>query len=123
MSRILVIEDDVGIRRTLDRGLRLAGHAPTFATDADGGRSAWREGAFDVVVLDVMLPDGDGIELLVERRRAGDPTPVMLLTAREEAALRERAIAAGADDYVTKPFAYADLLARLERLVATAGAG
>jgi len=65
-----------------------------------------------------MLPDGNGIELLAARRAAGDATPTVLLSAREEAALRDRATAAGATAYLTKPFAYADLLACVEELTA-----
>lgn len=114
-ARILVVEDDEGIRRTIDRGLRVAGHEPAFATGAADGRSRWAEAPWQLVLLDVMLPDGDGLELLAERRAAGDRTPVVLLSAREEADLRERAVAAGASDYLKKPFAYADLLTLVQR--------
>jgi DNA-binding response OmpR family regulator len=114
--RVLVIEDDDGIRRVLDRGLRLAGHDVVMAGDAAGGRAAWSEGGFDVVLLDVMLPDGDGIALLAERRAAGDRIPTVLLTAREEALLHGRATEAGASAYLAKPFQYAELLACLERV-------
>lgn len=115
-ARILVIEDDEGICGVLDRGLRLAGHQPTFAPDLATGRQLWTDDAHDLVLLDVMLPDGNGIELLAERRAAGDVTPTVLLTAREEAELRDRAATAGATAYLTKPFAYADLLACVARL-------
>jgi DNA-binding response OmpR family regulator len=114
-ARILVVEDDEGIRRTIARGLRVAGHDAAFATGAADGRARWSGASWHLVLLDVMLPDGDGLELLDERRRAGDRTPVVLLSAREEADLRERAAAAGASDYLKKPFAYADLLALVER--------
>lgn len=114
-ARILVVEDDEGIRRTIDRGLRVAGHEPAFATGVADGRSRWAEALWQLVLLDVMLPDGDGLELLAERREAGDRTPVVLLSAREEADLRERAVAAGASDYLKKPFAYSDLLTLVER--------
>jgi DNA-binding response OmpR family regulator len=115
-ARILVVEDDPGVRRVLERGLRLAGHFATMTEDVAGGRAAWVDGSFDLVLLDVMLPDGDGIALLTERRSAGDVTPTILLTAREESELHQRAVAAGATDYVAKPFVYADLLDRIERL-------
>jgi DNA-binding response OmpR family regulator len=115
-ARILVVEDDPGVRAVLERGLRLAGHASTIVSDLAGGRAAWTAGAFDLVLLDVMLPDGDGLSLLGERRRAGDETPTILLTAREESELHQRAAAAGATDYLAKPFAYADLLDRIGRL-------
>jgi two-component system, OmpR family, response regulator QseB len=115
-ASILVVEDDAGIRRVVDRGLRLAGHELVFAEDLASARARWRDDGFDLVLLDVMLPDGDGIELLAERRAAGDATPVVLLSAREEAELRERASAAGATAYLPKPFAYGELLACVEAL-------
>ncbi|MGH2383049.1 MAG: response regulator transcription factor [Candidatus Limnocylindria bacterium] len=115
-ARILVVEDDPRVRAVLERGLAMAGHEITLTEDLAGGRAAWAESTFDLVLLDVMLPDGDGIALLAERRDAGDETPTVLLTAREESELHQRAVAAGATDYLAKPFAYADLLARVERL-------
>lgn len=115
-ARILVVEDDPGVRAVVERGLRLAGHVPTMTVDIAGGREVWATHSFDLVLLDVMLPDGDGLTLLAERRRAGDQTPTLLLTAREESELHQRADAAGATDYLAKPFAYADLLALVDRL-------
>lgn len=115
-ARILVIEDDPRIRAIIDRGLRLAGHLPTLTSNLAGGRAQWTPEAFDLVMLDVMLPDGNGLALLGERRAAGDETPVLLLSAREESELHQRAVAAGAADYLAKPFAYQELLARVERL-------
>jgi two-component system, OmpR family, response regulator QseB len=117
VSRILVVEDDRGIRGMLERGLRLSGHETTMTEDLASARDAWTPGRFDAVLLDVMLPDGDGIDLLAERRATGDDTPAVLLTAREEADLRERADAAGASAYLPKPFGYADLLDCLSRLI------
>ena len=113
--RLLVVEDDAGVRRVIERGFGLAGHDVTFAADLETGRKLWTDG-FDLVLLDVMLPDGNGMELLGERRAAGDRTPVVLLSAREEAELRDRATAAGATQYLKKPFAYGDLLACVRRL-------
>ena len=118
-SRILVVEDDRGIRDMLDRGLRIAGHAVTFACDLVEAREAWREDAFDLVLLDVMLPDGDGIELLAERRAAGDRTPAVLLSAREADEVRDRAAEAGATAYLSKPFAYGELLACIARVTSS----
>ena len=117
MSRILVIEDDSGIRGMLERGLRLAGHEATLVADLEGGRNAWTGTRFDLVLLDVMLPDGDGIDLLAERRAVGDSTPTVLITAREEAELRDRAKVAGASAVLPKPFSYGDLVSCIERLV------
>lgn len=116
--RILVVEDDPGIRRVLDRGLRLAGHEAVMAVDLASGRTAWAAGGYDVVLLDVMLPDGDGMTLLADRRAAGDSTPTVLLTAREERDLHDRAAASGATAHLSKPFRYAELLACLERAAA-----
>ncbi|HSI99765.1 MAG TPA: response regulator, partial [Patescibacteria group bacterium] len=95
-ARILVVEDDRGIATMLERGLRLAGHRVTLAAGVGEARTAWVAEPFDLVLLDVMLPDGDGIELLAERRAAGDEVPAVLLTAREEGELHERADRAGA---------------------------
>jgi DNA-binding response OmpR family regulator len=118
--RILVVEDDRGVRDMLERGLRVAGHQVAFAVDVAEARMAWGSAAFDLVLLDVMLPDGDGIELLAERRAAGDATPTVLLSAREADEVRDRAASAGATAYLPKPFAYAELLACIDRV---AGAG
>ena len=119
--RILVVEDDRGIREMLERGLRVAGHAATFAVDVAEARVAWQPDAFDLVLLDVMLPDGDGIDLLAERWTAGDDTPAVLLSAREADEVRDRAAAAGAITYLPKPFAYAELLACIERVTGVTG--
>ena len=116
-ARILVVEDDPGIATMLERGLRLAGHDVVTAGSLTAARSSWERGTFALALVDVMLPDGDGIDLIAERRAAGDGTPAVLLTAREEAELRERADRAGASAYLPKPFAYADLLACVERLI------
>lgn len=116
--RLLVVEDDPAIRGMLERGLRLAGHEPTFVGDIASARSTWSRGEFDVVLLDVMLPDGDGISLLAERRMAGDGTPVILVSAREEGELSARALAAGATAMLAKPFSYGDLVELLARLTA-----
>ena len=116
MSTILVVEDDGGIRGMLERGLRVGGHEATMAATIADGRTAWLAGRFDLVLLDVMLPDGNGIDLLVERRSQGDTTPTVLLTAREEPELRERATLAGASAYLPKPFSYRELLACIDGL-------
>lgn len=115
-ARILVVEDDRGIATMLDRGLGLAGHMVSIADGVGAARAVWVAGRFDLVLLDVMLPDGDGIELLAERRAAGDTVPAVLLTAREEGELHERADRAGATAYLPKPFAWADLLQLIDRV-------
>lgn len=116
-TRILVIEDDDAVAGLLDRALSLKGFQVTLALDGAAGRAAWTLGGFDLVLLDIMLPEVDGVTLCSERRAAGDTTPVILLTARSEATLRERALAAGANDYIVKPFAYADLIARIKQQI------
>lgn len=120
-GRVLVVEDDPRIRAMIDRGLRLARYTTTLAEDLASGREHWAVGTFELVLLDVMLPDGNGLELLAERRAAGDETPTLLLTAREESELHQRAVAAGANDYLAKPFAYRELLERVERLSSADG--
>jgi DNA-binding response OmpR family regulator len=116
---ILVVEDDRGIATMLERGLRLAGHRVTIAGGVGEARVAWVAERFDLVLLDVMLPDGDGIELLAERRAGGDDVPAVLLTAREEGELHERADRAGVTAYLPKPFARADLLGLISRVMRT----
>jgi DNA-binding response OmpR family regulator len=116
-GRVLVIEDDPGIARVLRRGLTLQGLDVTVVEEGTAGRAAWGAAGFDVVILDVMLPGVDGIELCKERRAAGDRTPVLLLTAREDDTVRARGTEAGADAFLGKPFAYADLLTHIQALL------
>ena len=113
IGRVLVIEDDAKIGAILVRGLGLKDIDVTLAEDGLAGREAWATGNFDLVLLDVMLPGIDGISLCAERRAAGDTTPVILLTARGEEDVYRRGLAAGATGYITKPFAYTDLTARV----------
>jgi DNA-binding response OmpR family regulator len=114
--RILAIEDDAPLAAVLERGLRLAGYEVDLAEDASSGAEHWRRGDYSAVILDVMLPGQDGIELCRAMRAAGDSTPVLLLTARDDQAKRAAGLAAGASVYVTKPFVYADLIALIRRL-------
>jgi DNA-binding response OmpR family regulator len=116
-GRVLVVEDDPRIANLLRLGLRVKGIDVTVAEDGACGREAWVNGRFDLILLDVMLPGIDGISLCGERRAAGDQTPVILLTAREDDDARTRGMAAGATDFMTKPFAYADLLSRVTLLL------
>jgi DNA-binding response OmpR family regulator len=118
-TRILVVEDDPGIRAVLERGLALAGHLPTFAGDIASARRAWSDGSFDLILLDVMLPDGDGLDLLSARREAGDTTPAIVLSAREETELRSRARVAGVTASLPKPFVYEELVATIRAALGT----
>ena len=113
-GRVLVIEDDVAIANLLRRGLGLKGIEVTITEDGSAGREAWESGGFDLILLDVMLPEVDGISLCADMRAAGDATPVILLTARDEAEAEEWRMAAGATDYISKPFDFEELLSRVE---------
>jgi len=116
-ARILLVEDDRETRRLVESLLSDDG----YAVDAVGRRAtataAARTATYDAVVLDLGLPDGDGIELCREWRRAGVTTPILVVTARADVASRVRGLDAGADDYVGKPFAVAELRARLRAVL------
>jgi two-component system, OmpR family, copper resistance phosphate regulon response regulator CusR len=112
MTRILIVEDEPRIASFLCKGLGAQGYETEVAGDRAAAEVRWQE-APDLVLLDRGLPDGDGLELLDRLRRAGDRVPVIVLTARDSAEDREAGLAAGADDYVVKPFGFADLLARV----------
>ena len=114
--RILVVEDHLDTRRMLEGALREAGHAVVAAPDLETARNRLAEGGFQVVLLDWMLPDGSGPDLCRQMRRDGDTTPVLVLTARGGVEDRVEGLDAGADDYLRKPFAVAELLARVRAL-------
>lgn len=114
--RILAIEDDPGILRMLERGLTAAGHQVlTAASGEDGAILATEEGV-DVVLLDISLPELSGHEVLARIRSRRPELPVLMLTARDDLETKVRALDAGADDYLTKPFAFEELLARIRAL-------
>ena len=115
--RILVVEDEVKMARAIRRGLEQAGYAVDTAPDGDEGLHLATENDYDVVVLDVMLPGVDGFEVCRRLRTAGRWAPVLMLTARDGVADRIGGLDAGADDYLVKPFAYGELLARLRALI------
>lgn len=117
--RILVVEDHPETRRMLERVLHESGHSAESANDLQSARTRLGSGAsrYAAVVLDWMLPDGDGLDLCREMRAAGDATPVLVLTARGEVEDRVRGLDSGADDYLRKPFAVAELLARMRALL------
>jgi DNA-binding response OmpR family regulator len=114
--RVLVVEDDLRLGRMLRRVLEEERYAVDLATDAARGDDLASTGTYDVIVLDVMLPDRDGVALCADLRRRGVQTPILLLTALDAVADRVRGLDAGADDYLPKPFAVAELLARLRSL-------
>ena len=114
--RVLVVEDDPRVRVLVHRALEEQGYAVTDAADGPRAIEAVDAQAFDVIVLDVMLPGFDGLEVVRRLRRAENATPVLLLTARDAEAEIVAGLDAGADDYLTKPFALAVLLARVRAL-------
>jgi len=114
--RLLVMEDDDRLAGLLSRGLRAEGHAVDRVASIEDGRWLASENPYDVLIFDVMLPDGDGFSLCSELRAAGVWTPVLLLTARDAISDRVRGLDVGADDYLVKPFAFPELTARLRAL-------
>ncbi|MEM6945849.1 MAG: response regulator transcription factor [Pseudomonadota bacterium] len=115
-ERILLIEDDTGIGRMLERGLSAEGYQVEWVRDLEGATAAARELRHDLVVLDRMLPDGDGAAFCRALRRFGSLAPVCMLTARDTLEDKLEGFDAGADDYLTKPFEIDELLARLAAL-------
>jgi DNA-binding response OmpR family regulator len=115
--RVLVIEDYEPVRDAVAQGLREAGFAVDAAADGDAGLWYANSGDYDVIVLDLMLPGTDGLSLLASLRRAGRPAHVLILTAKDTTDDRVRGLDAGADDYLVKPFAFRELLARVRALV------
>ncbi len=114
--RLLVVEDSPRLQRTVSTALRKSGYAVDISSDGEDG--LWRALShdYDAIVLDVMLPKIDGLALLTELRRRGKTTHVLLLTARDTVADRVQGLRTGADDYLVKPFALDELLARIEAL-------
>jgi DNA-binding response OmpR family regulator len=117
MSRVLVIEDERRVLGSLEEGLRAAGFEVEAAATGDEGAHLAAARTFDCIVLDWMLPGRDGLQLLSDLRRSGDATPVLLLTARDAIDDRVHGLDSGADDYLVKPFAFAELLARVRALL------
>jgi two-component system, OmpR family, response regulator len=115
--RALLVEDDATIAEFVVRGLREAGFAVDHESDGDAGLAAAKTTAYDVAIVDVMLPKRDGLALIEELRRRGVATPVLILSARRSVDDRVRGLQTGGDDYLTKPFAFSELLARVQALV------
>lgn len=114
--RLLVVEDSRLLRQAISEGLRKAGHATDVAADGEEGLWFAQTHAFDVIVLDLMLPLMDGLSVLRRLRAQGCRTHVLILTARDGVGDRVRGLDAGADDYLVKPFAFEELLARVHAL-------
>src|SRR5204863_55102 len=114
--RVLIVEDDLELAGLLRDGLRAQRIDPTLAATFAEGRDRAQGGSFDVIILDVRLPGGSGFDLCGELRRGGATTPVLMLTALDGVDDRVRGLGVGADDYLTKPFAFRELVARLKAL-------
>jgi heavy metal response regulator len=115
--RILIVEDEPSIAHFVRQGLSEAGYAVDVAWDGEQGLDYALAASYDVLVLDIMLPKMDGLQLLRELRRRGHTTPTLMLTARDRVDDRVQGLDAGADDYLVKPFAFPELLARLRALL------
>jgi two-component system OmpR family response regulator len=114
--RILIVEDDLEAAEVMDRGLTEAGHECVRAPDGEDGLAAARGGEFDVMIVDRMMPRMDGVSMVQAIRREGDQTPVLFLSALGEINDRVDGLKAGGDDYLVKPYAFAELIARVEAL-------
>jgi len=121
--RILVVDDEPAVREAVERALRLDGHDVLLAADGGEALVTLGERAPDAIVLDVLMPRVDGLELCRRMRLQGDRTPVLMLTARDAVADRVAGLDAGADDYLVKPFALDELLARVRALLRRAMPG
>ena len=117
MAKILIVEDNQNLALGLRTNLEFEGHDAEIARDGTGGLIRARTGSHDLVVLDLMLPAMDGFRVLETLRNEGIATPVLVLTARGDEADKVRGLRGGADDYVTKPFALRELLARVAALL------
>jgi two-component system, OmpR family, response regulator len=114
--RILIVEDDLEAADAMARGLGEAGHDCVQAPDGREGLKAAQDGQFDVMIVDRMMPNMNGVQLVESLRREGDHTPVLFLSALGEVGDRVDGLQAGADDYLVKPYAFAELIARIEAL-------
>jgi two-component system alkaline phosphatase synthesis response regulator PhoP len=117
MSRILIVEDEPGIALGLEDDLRMEGYEVESVADGLTASQRARERAFDLILLDIMLPGKDGFEVCRELRRHGLRTPILMLTAKTQEAEKVMGLELGADDYVTKPFGTRELRARIKALL------
>jgi two-component system, OmpR family, response regulator MprA len=116
-ARVLVVDDEPALRQALARALSLEHYSVTLATDASHALDLLAAESYDAIVLDILMPGMDGVELCRQLRRGGDRTPVLMLTARDGLDDRVAGLDAGADDYLPKPFALRELMARVRALL------
>ena len=121
MPRVLVVDDEPAVRRALERALTLDNYSVQLASDGQEALDALADAPVDAVVLDIMMPRVDGLEVARRMRKAGDRTPILMLTARDAIDDRVTGLDVGADDYLVKPFALRELQARLRALLRRAG--
>lgn len=117
MPRVLVVEDQPKLLQSLERGLREAGYEVLTASDGEAAYEEAGKNLIDAMILDLMIPKRDGLDVLRGLRADGFNKPVLILTARDEVDARVEGLDAGADDYLVKPFAFAELIARLRALI------
>jgi len=113
---ILVIEDDDKIREFVSKGLRQDGHDVDAAVSGNEGLALWESNRYDAVVLDIMLPEQSGLAILKHMRNTGDTTPVLILSAKSAVDDRVAGLECGADDYMSKPFSFSELAARIHAI-------
>jgi two-component system response regulator MprA len=123
MTRILVVDDEPAVRRALERALHLDSYDVELAADGEEALDVQARDPADAVILDVLMPRLDGLEVCRRMRQAGDRTPVLMLTARDAIDDRVQGLDVGADDYLVKPFALRELQARLRALLRRTGDG
>jgi two-component system, OmpR family, response regulator MprA len=123
MPRVLVVDDEPAVRRALERALRLESYDVELAADGEEALDRLASTPADAVILDVLMPRVDGLEVARRMRQAGDRTPILMLTARDAIDDRVQGLDVGADDYLVKPFALRELQARLRALLRRSGEG
>jgi len=119
--KLLLVEDDVKVASAVARGLRAEGFAVEVSHDGDDGLWRATEGSYDLIVLDLMLPGANGFRICADLRQQGDWTPILMLTAKDGELDEAEALETGADDYLTKPFSFPVLVARIRALLRRAG--
>jgi two-component system response regulator MprA len=123
VARVLVVDDEPAVRRALERALRLENYDVVLAADGEQALDALARAPADAVILDLAMPRLDGLEVCRRMRKAGDRTPILILTARDAIDDRVQGLDVGADDYLVKPFALRELQARLRALLRRSGDG